>query len=402
MRASVVRNVGVIGVVLLMAAACGDDEGAAPSPAGEAGDGGLEAGSGASSGRGAAGGVAGAGAAGRVAAGSGGRAAAAGSGGAAGAGAEGPAAGSGGAAGEPPPDAGVGEDAGEPADAGDPSDPVEPPPSGSFLALTYNVAGLPQGLSSSNPERNMPLIAPLLNGYDLVFLQESWQTPDPNPFEALGVRVYHEVLVAGSEHPFRTVPDDQPFGNDPVRPSALLGDGLNVFSDFPLGETRREAWASCVETASDCLAFKGFSMTPATLADGLPVHIYDLHMEAGESEADVAAREVGIDQMISFIGANSSGTALIVAGDFNLETSTDPDAGQYARFIEAVGLTDSCAAVGCAEPGGIDKVLVRSSEAVELRVESWEEEGDVFVTAAGEPLSDHPPVAVRIAWSGRP
>src|SRR5688572_4369456 len=52
------------------------------------------------------------------------------------------------------------------------------PPSGTLLALTYNVAGLPEGLSQSMPMRNTPIIGPLLNDYDLVFLQESWQTPD--------------------------------------------------------------------------------------------------------------------------------------------------------------------------------------------------------------------------------
>src|SRR4051812_30398967 len=105
--------------------------------------------------------------------------------------------------------------------------------SGELVALTYNVAGLPEGLSQSMPLEYTPLIAPLLNDYDLVFLQESWQTPDPNPLEPL--RGYHEILVAGSTHPYKTVPAEQPLGNDPARSSALLSDGLNIFSEYPLG-----------------------------------------------------------------------------------------------------------------------------------------------------------------------
>jgi hypothetical protein len=42
--------------------------------------------------------------------------------------------------------------------------------SGTFEALTYNVAGLPQGLSSSNPAEFTPQISPLLNSYDLVLV----------------------------------------------------------------------------------------------------------------------------------------------------------------------------------------------------------------------------------------
>jgi hypothetical protein len=61
--------------------------------------------------------------------------------------------------------------------------------SGDFLALTYNVAGLPEGISGSHPETNTPLIGPLLNAYDLVLMQESWLTPDPNPLAPL--RIVH-------------------------------------------------------------------------------------------------------------------------------------------------------------------------------------------------------------------
>src|SRR5690606_27992207 len=46
--------------------------------------------------------------------------------------------------------------------------PAPPATEGTFDALTYNVAGLPVGLSSSQPDINTPYISPLLNAYDLV------------------------------------------------------------------------------------------------------------------------------------------------------------------------------------------------------------------------------------------
>ena len=40
---------------------------------------------------------------------------------------------------------------------------TEGPASGTFLMLTYNVAGLPDSLSSSHPSEYTPQISPLLN-----------------------------------------------------------------------------------------------------------------------------------------------------------------------------------------------------------------------------------------------
>jgi hypothetical protein len=297
---------------------------------------------------------------------------------------------------------GAGGRAGTGSDPGDAGPDGEQPSAqaGTILTLTYNVAGLPEGLSSSMPERFTPLIGPLLNGYELVLLQETWQTPDPNPLAPL--RGYHEILVAASDHPYKTVPAEQPFGTDPRRPTALLSDGLNVFARVPLGDTTRVAWGTCVDTAADCLAVKGFSMTSAELGDELTVHIYNLHMEAGGSAEDDVAREGGLAQLVAHIEQHSQDTALIVGGDFNLHTDGEPAATQFQSLLTRVGLSDACTELQCAEPGSIDKLLFRSSAAVELAAESWQRETDVFVSDLAEPLSDHPPIAVRFAWQAAP
>ncbi len=56
-------------------------------------------------------------------------------------------------------DGGDGDGDGDRPDAGEGSSV-----SGSLRVLTYNVAGLPQGVSGGNPIVNTPLISPLLNG----------------------------------------------------------------------------------------------------------------------------------------------------------------------------------------------------------------------------------------------
>ncbi|HKU37380.1 MAG TPA: hypothetical protein VJR89_04515, partial [Polyangiales bacterium] len=157
------------------------------------------------------------------------------------------------------------------------------------------------------------------------------------------------------------------------------------------------AWRTCVDTASDCLAFKGFSLTPAKL-DGRTVHLYDLHMEAGESAADDTARAADIDELLAYISEHSKDVALIVAGDFNLETDREPAASQLERLLSSARLTDACQKLDCPKPGSIDKVLYRSSADLALDAESWKLESAVFVTPEGGPLSDHEPVAVRFHW----
>jgi hypothetical protein len=272
------------------------------------------------------------------------------------------------------------------------------PTAGQFLALTYNVAGLPEPLSGSHPLTNTPLISPRLNAYDLVLVQESWQTPDPNPYAPL--RVYHELLVADALHPYKSTPAMQPFGTDPRRPSAFLADGLNQFANFAFDpDVIRIMWNRCYTTAADCLALKGFSIARTTLARGITVDIYDLHMEAGGDPQDDEIRDEGVDQLVASMNGYSAGRAVIVGGDFNLHTDGEPDATIYQRLLTLAGLTDACAAVGCADAGRIDKFAWRNSGAVTITPVSWSNESALFLDGNGVPLSDHDPVAVRFDWS---
>lgn len=268
--------------------------------------------------------------------------------------------------------------------------------SGQFDALAYNVAGLPDALSGSMPATFMPLIGPKLNAYDLVLVQESWQTPDPNPFAP--TRTYHEELVATVDHPYQSVPADAPLGMDPRRPDALLADGLNRFSRFPFEPVARVAWDDCDITSADCLAFKGFSYARTRIADGVEIDVYNLHMEAGGSENDERLRGEGISQVLDVMTTFSVGRAILIGGDFNLHTDEEPDKSQYERLLREAGLTDACDALDCPEPARIDKMAYRSGGGVALEALSWRFATDEFVSPDGTPLSDHDALAVRIRW----
>lgn len=283
--------------------------------------------------------------------------------------------------------------------------------SGEIVALSYNVAGLPELLSGSRPAEFTPQIGPLLNDYELVLLQETWRTPEPNPMAPL--RVYHEILEEASDHPHRSESEPLPMGSDPSRPESLVSDGLNRFSDVPFDPVQRTTWSECFGGADqsdggsgDCLSQKGFSVASTTLDDGVVVDVYNLHLEAGGTEEDQRISRGQARQLAAFVADHSAGRAVIVGGDFNLHTdpeqAEDPDEAwdleSFRIILEDPGLTDVCAALDCPEPGRIDKFLFRSSDELTIEPLDWNFETDVFVSADGEPLSDHEALAVTFGW----
>jgi hypothetical protein len=287
--------------------------------------------------------------------------------------------------------------------------------SGEVTFLAYNVAGLPQEISSENPETNIPLISPRLEPFDVVLTQEDfdWWGEAVAQLDAVN---YHDRLRAAVTHEFRSTQHPGPDAVDlqpPDRMAPLAGDGLGTLSRFPIDERERVPWIGCfggADTsdggAGDCLAMKGFSLTVVTLADGVEVHVYNLHAEAGGTETDQALQASGFAQLAEFIAAHSEGAAIVLGGDTNLHTddvhpdsSDGADIGIWADFLEATGLTDACDATGCPEPQRIDKFAFRSGDGVELEALSHRFLGDEFVDDAGEALSDHEPLEVTFRWS---
>jgi hypothetical protein len=265
------------------------------------------------------------------------------------------------------------------------------PASGSFSVLTYNVAGLPEGLSSGHPATNTPLISPRLAGYDVVNVQEDFN--------------YHAALYAGDNHPHRTATSG----------GAGIGDGLNTLSRYPLVDFARVKWTKC--NGTDCLTPKGFTFARLRLAEGSYLDLYNLHPNAGSTDADLAARRANITQVTDFIVGNSAGNAVLVMGDTNTRFTrtgdnireltgraglTDtwvqlirggqpPAAGSPALVCDPAAVTNSCEVV--------DKILYRGSKFINLTARSYNNENAKFLDSKNQPLSDHYPHTVRFDWS---
>lgn len=253
---------------------------------------------------------------------------------------------------------------------------------GSFTLLTYNVAALPQGLSSGDPETNVPLISPLLNDFDIVLAQEDFW--------------YHALLNAEVTHPHKSVPyNEMPTLED-------IGDGLNRFSIFPFEMHERAAWFDCngqFDCANDCLATKGWSFARHTIDTGIEIDIYNLHMEAGGCPRDEEIRAQSADDLIAEIATRSEGRAVIVAGDFNLHVEDASDLPTFNKIVNGAMLLDACWEVECGNES-IDRVLYRSSTRLDLAATSWEQPAQ-FVDAMGGDLSDHEPTSVTMGYTPR-
>ncbi|MEV6300158.1 jacalin-like lectin [Actinoplanes sp. NPDC051861] len=276
--------------------------------------------------------------------------------------------------------------------------PADAAASGTFDLLTYNIAGLPDLISSAETDRQSATtaIGQRLGPYEIVQVQEDFN--------------YHAYLYAAdTTHPYRT----------PTSGGAGIGSGLNSLSTlaYDTDDFERGDWNSCQWDSGDCLTPKGFTFMRVRLAEGVYVDFYDLHTNAGTSSGDQASRADNLNQLSAFLATHSAGNAVVVAGDTNTRYTraadtireftaanglTDawlkverggvaPAAGSEAMLCDAAAITDTCEVV--------DKVLYRSSRFVTLNATAYANEHLGFRTAGGLMLSDHFPISTAFSWS---
>ena len=246
--------------------------------------------------------------------------------------------------------------------------------------LTYNVAGLPEGLSPSQPERFIPQISPKLNRYDLVLTQEDF--------------TYHHLLVADADHPFISEPKEEI--------ESFINDGLSRLSQSPFNDFQRERWDECnggLDSGNDCLADKGFSVAEHVLDEGVEVVVYNFHADAGDSPDDVTARTAQYAQITAHARLRAEGKALILAGDTNLKVDVPADRALLESLLNDLDLEDTCRSLDCGQ-ALLDRVFFRSGDRVVLTAVEWRV-ADEMVDPDGTPLSDHLAVHALLEWRTR-
>jgi endonuclease/exonuclease/phosphatase family metal-dependent hydrolase len=252
---------------------------------------------------------------------------------------------------------------------------------GQFTVLTYNVHGLPSLITGDDTPGRMTQIAPRLGAWDILGVQEDWDGSN------------HEELISAVDHETRLWFDDAVLGR-------VYGSGLATLARFSMLSQEGVHFSTCEGTldgASDCLASKGFQMTRIAVGTE-SVDVYNTHLEAGGSAADHASRQTQVQELLTFMAERSAGRAIVFTGDFNLHALDMADAELLARLTDEGGLTDACDAVDCLETEHIDRVWVRSSDAIQLVPTGWSNVSADFLDEEGVDLSDHPPISVSLMW----
>jgi endonuclease/exonuclease/phosphatase family metal-dependent hydrolase len=267
--------------------------------------------------------------------------------------------------------------------------------SNSFSVLSYNVAGLPDILSSGNPEINTIKISSLLNGYDIVAVQEDF--------------AYHSDLIENANHEYLT----ETSGNVPY------GDGLNFLSNFFFYDVDRITWNErygLLDSGSDELTPKGFMYAQYMPEEGVYIDIYTLHTDAGSDSGSYEARRDNITQISDYILENSQGNAVIVLGDTNSRYTRSEDNFEEALLKtcnlndpwidiirDGVIPEDGSALMDTSDLNGenyevVDKIFYRSSKSIDLNAINYKLEDEVFVDENGEQLSDHYPITSNLQY----
>ena len=273
------------------------------------------------------------------------------------------------------------------------STPLSKATEGEFSVITYNVAGLPEIISSAVTSRagSIAEIGRRLNNYDIVHVQEDFN--------------YNmELYGSGNSHPFRSMP----MGPVP------FGDGLNTLSKFPISDVERVEWNDC--TGADCLTPKGFTRSRIQIAHEVYIDFYNVHANASNHAAAAAARCKNIHQLSNYIKTQSANNAVIVMGDMNAHYCYKSDnvkelllnndlndawvmlnkKGEFPRPIadlpsdNILSLTDTCES--------IDKILFRNSEQILLEPGQYKVPKALFSDEEGRPMSDHHPVSLSFSW----
>lgn len=269
---------------------------------------------------------------------------------------------------------------------------------GTFNILSYNVAGLPAILSSSDPTKNTAYISCLIRGYDVVQAQEDFN--------------YHATLYDSCDnHLYRS----------PTSGGIPFGSGLNQLSNFPYTDFERVTWTNRV--GPDALTPKGFTMARTWVAPGVAIDFYNLHAQAGQTdpfstaswdEAALAASRSDISQLMAYVNANSQGNAVVIFGDTNTRYTRQ---GQNMQNFLAAGfrdvwidlvrdgvapingtlpLTDCSAGYVSPQCEIVDKVLYRNNAFVTLTPTAYVMDDALFKNPeTGAPLSDHKPLEVK-------
>ncbi len=189
--------------------------------------------------------------------------------------------------------------------------------------ISANISGLPSFVSKYDRDvsESQKTLGSMLNesGYDIICVQEDYG--------------YHSVFAAEmTNYPYQTYTT----GGVPV------GDGLNIFSVYPIYNVERVAWTASngvFADGCDSLSPKGFIRCTVDV-NGVLVELYNVHMDAYRTDADQLAKRSQLEQLAAYVEKHSAARPVLIVGDTNLTFHTDPLAEMHRILIEESGFSD--------------------------------------------------------------
>lgn len=205
-----------------------------------------------------------------------------------------------------------------------------------FTVASLNVDGMPPSLLSGvvklNPDANEAYGADEIgkaiarHGWDYIALSEDFN--------------YHSDLMAPlSQYYFSGTYRGNLYNKLDVLTSPFDTDGLG----FLWKKTRQagqESWTMWnkrngkTDSGSDELIKKGFRYYMITVAPGVEIDVYTLHMDAETNAEDNAARESQMAQLVSVIKNTKNGRPIIIMGDTNCRYTRDNIKGLLKGALE--------------------------------------------------------------------
>lgn len=202
----------------------------------------------------------------------------------------------------------------------------------SFNATTLNVDGLPNKILgiNVNPDGKEEEGAKAIGnetrtkGWDIVAMSEDFN--------------FHDYLIA-------PISDLYYAGTHGGKVSGLSNstDGLGLLL------TKKTGWKFSNETrvkwndhygetdhGADGLIDKGFRYYTITIAPGVELDFYCLHMDAEDDPKDIQAREKQLTQLVEYIKSHDNGRNILILGDTNCRYTRDNVKGKLIDPINAV------------------------------------------------------------------
>jgi endonuclease/exonuclease/phosphatase family metal-dependent hydrolase len=274
-----------------------------------------------------------------------------------------------------------------------------------FSMLSYNIHGISWLFAKDNPQDRSVTVGWLANRYDVVLLQEAFEYHDEIGKQMTGVEAVRGNRMRGDPRLVLTKLLLLPFQVFIPDFSFPYGSGLSAFVSkrtAKVVDTERRRFDDCsgwVDRSYDCWATKGVLLLRLRLENGAEIDVYNLHLDAGQSSSAMKVREDQLAEVIAFIGRESAGRAVIVAGDFNTALDRMENVEAMRVFKQGTGLADAGAGPDLPQWLRRDFIFARDGDTV-----------SVTLTASGEALefvnrnralSDHPAIYARFEVRGK-